>query len=216
MAGLTKAEMLEAAKHLFRELIKGDDEGDVADIMGWDESTAAKIKKVMLDAKVDEVKSLTPEQTFIQYMIDQKRNLHDLNQLINHLDARRNHNAVVGAIRLRSDITDKVLERGFDFGILQKKQNAPLGSGNTFVLGGVDVRVLSAPQLQDAIKTQLNELSELVEGYGEGKSILELPTGELHYGPSVVDMPPEPEPVLETPAPETRSEKPARKKRSID
>lgn len=216
MATLTKAEMLEAAKYLFQELIKGDDEYDIADIKGWDDATAAKVKKLMLDSKAEENKALTPEHAYVAYQVEQRRNIHDLNQLINHLDARRNHNAVVGAIRLRSDIVDKVLERGFEFGVIQKKQqNTSLGSGNTFVIGGVDVRVLSAPQLQDAIKSQLNELSELVSSYGESKPMAELTTGELHYGPKVVDMPPEPTPEIETPAPDARPKR-ERKKRTID
>lgn len=219
MAAMTKAELLEAAQTLFKELIKGDEQEDIADIMGWDEATSSKIKKIMLDVKVEEVKSTTPEQQYINYIIDQRKNIHELNQLIGHLDTRRNHNAMIGAIRLRSDITDKVLERGFDFGVIKKKeQSGPsLGSGNTFVMGGVDIRVLSAPQLQDAIKVQLNELSELVSSHGEGKSILELPVGEIHYGEGVSEAPPEAPHEIETPAGvvEARPVK-SKKKRTID
>lgn len=213
---MSKAELAEAAKALFADLVSGDDPQEIADVMGWDAETFATVQKAMLISRAEEVRAKPADHVYIEYMIDQKRNIKDLTDLINNLDKKRQYNAVVGSIRLRAELTDKILERGFDFGILKRAEQGGggLGQGNTFnIIAGVDVNAMTAPQLRDAITGQLSELNGYIEAFGDGVDITKLATGTLHYG----DRAPDPNEVIEVPAEvvEDKPKKKNKKKRSI-
>ena len=216
-ARLTKAELAEAAKSLFADLVSGEDPQEIADVMGWDAETFATVQKAMLVSRAEEVRAKPADHVYIEYMIDQKRNINDLTDLINNLDKKRQYNAVVGSIRLRAELTDRILERGFDFGILKRAESGGggLGQGNTFnIIAGVDVSAMTTPQLRDAITGQLNELHGHIEAFGDGVDITKLATGTLHYGdrapdPNIIEAPAESEPEA------TAKKKKAKKKRSI-
>jgi hypothetical protein len=209
---MTKTELAEAAKLLYHELIDGDAPDDIADIYGWDEEAYQKIQKMMFATRAEEIRGKPSDHAYVEYIIEQKRNAKDLTDLINNLDQKRQYNMVLGAIRLRSEIADKILDRGFEFGLIQKQGQTGLGSGNTFnIIGGVDVNVMTAPQLTTAIASQLSELQSYMERFGNGKNIMELSTGPLHYGESA----PASE-VIEVKAEESEPDvKLAKKKRSI-
>jgi hypothetical protein len=179
---LTKSELLEASKTLFDELVKGDNDSDVADMMGWDAEQLAAIRKLMLESRAAEIRTKPREHVYIEYIIDQRRNVKDLTELITNLDSKQQYNALVGAIRLRSEITDKIVDRGCEFGLIKRDQPGGLGGGNTFnIIAGVNVGDMSTPQLRDAIGNQLKELEAMIKGFGDGKGILELNPGKLHY-----------------------------------
>lgn len=215
---LTKAELAEAAKALFADLVSGEDPQEIADVMGWDADTFATVQKAMLVSRAEEVRAKPADHVYIEYMIDQKRNIKDLTDLINNLDKKKQYNAVVGSIRLRAELTDRILERGFDFGILKRAEagGGGLGQGNTFnIIAGVDVSAMTAPQLRDAITGQLSELHGYIEAFGDGIDISKLATGTLHYG----DRAPDPNEFIDAPAAEPvegkKAKKKAKKKRSI-
>jgi len=177
---MTREEMMEAAKTLFKELVSGENDGDVADIMGWDDETFAKVKKAMLSSNADEMRSKPAEHVYVEYLIEQRRNVKDLTDLINNLDA------VVGAIRLRSEIVDRILERGFDFGVIKRAETRQAGGNVTFNYLGINLGEMTAPQLRDAIGAQLKELEGLMSKFGDGVGITSLSPGALHYGKAVV------------------------------
>lgn len=190
---MTKAELLEAAKTLFTELVEGENANEVADIMGWDDETFAKVQKAMLAGKSGEIRSKPAEHVYVEYLIEQGRNVHDLSGLIKNLDQKSQYNALVGAIRLRSDIVDKMLERGFEFGMVKRKEQGGgglLGGGNTFnIIAGVKVGEMTNPQLRDAIGTQLKELEVFIDKFGDATKITDLIPGPLHYGKALVSLP---------------------------
>lgn len=213
---MNKVELAEAAKLLYHELVHGDDPDDIADIYGWDEETYKKIQKAMLTSRAEEIRAKPSDHVYVNYIIEQQRNQQDLTDLINNLDKKRQYNMVLGAIRLRSEITDKILERGFEFGMIQRQGQGGLGSGNTFnIIGGVDVNVMTAPQLTKAITSQLDELQSYMERFGDGKNILELSPGALHYGPAAPPPTPAVIDVASEPEPEAKNSKSPKKKRSI-
>lgn len=182
---MTREEMLEAAKTLFKELVSGENPDDVADIMGWDSETFAKVKKAMLSSNADDMRSKPSEHVYIEYLIEQRRNVKDLTDLINNLDDKRQYNAVVGAIRLRSEIVDRILERGFDFGVLKRAESRQGSGAITLNYLGINLGDMTAPQLRDAIGAQLKELEGLMGKFGDGVGITTLSPGALHYGKAV-------------------------------
>lgn len=213
---MTKAELLEAAKILFADLVSGQELDDISDISGWDAEQAEKVKKEMLSGKADELRAKSAETTYIEYLIDQKRNVKDLTDMIKNLDSRRQYNAIVGSIRLRAELTDRILDRGIEFGLIKKGPGAGgLGSGNTFIIGGVDVNVMGAPELRKSIEAQVTELGSMMERFGDSRPMAELTTGALHYGAAVeIEAEPEVEVVAEVVA--DVSKKRGKKRRSID
>lgn len=190
--------MIEAARTLFDDLVKGDSETDIADTMGWDPETFAAVKKAMLDGHAEAIRTRSTEHTYIDYIIAQRQNVRDLSSLIKNLDKKQQYNALVGAIRLRSEITDKILERGVEFGIVHRENKANPG-GTTYNVNilGVRINEMETPALRDAITDQLKELEGMIKKYGDGKGILDMEPGPLHYGP--------PSPRLPSPTPATVS-----------
>lgn len=182
---MTKAELAAAAEELFNELIKGDDPEDVADVMGWDDQVFEAVKREMLSSKIEELRTMSPEAVYVEYVIAQRRNIKDLDSLVRNLDDKKQYNAVIGALRLRSDITDKMLDRRFQLGLTKRQDAASsLGQGNSFTFVS-NIEAMTAPQLRTAITDQMSELQGMMKKFGDSKNLLELPVGQLHYGDAI-------------------------------
>ncbi len=172
---LTKEQLREAIMRIYGMLCAGDDETDILDEMGISAEEYEKLKSAMFDMKSDEIRAKPIEHVYVQYMIDQIRNLNDLTQYI--LDNKRSNNtkSIVGAIRARAEILDRIIIKGQEFGIIKKMPN------RTEVIGGVVLAELSNKQLKQEMTGALGALNFLLEKYGE-RNIIDVTPGNIHRG----------------------------------
>jgi hypothetical protein len=176
---LSKVELSEAMISLFEELSEGNTDASIMDLMGWNADTFQNVKRAMLEGKAEELRTKPREHVYVEYLISQSRNIQDLNDLVDTLDKKQQYNALVGAIRLRSDIHDKIIARGQEFGVIRKEAETKR------IIGGLLVTDMSSSEIRTAIGTHLGELKGMMERFGDA-DFASMPTPKkLHHGAAV-------------------------------
>ncbi len=183
MLTLSREERAEAIATISGYLAQGKTDREVMDDMGLPVDDYERLKAEFFDTRADELRTRPVEHVYVQYLVDQALNIRDLTELIEVHKSGRNANAVVGAIKARSDIQDKLIARGQEFGIIHKEATKTL-------VAGVIVGNLTNKQLRTTITTELEKLDQLTKRYGDDKTITELapPTSNLHYGPKATTI----------------------------
>ncbi len=177
---MPRRDMALYAAHIYNYMVQGKKDGWIKKQLDLDAEDFEACKRFMLEEKSEKIRSQPREHFFIEYEAEQRRNIRDLDGLIKNLDSNSQYNALVGAIRLRSDITDKIVNRAQEFGLVKKE-----AAESKLTIGGVVVAQLDAAGLRKAIIDNTRELSGLMSKYGE-KDFAALPApSELHYGPSI-------------------------------
>jgi len=176
MAKLTKEQLREAVQHIYSSMVEGGTDADIAAEMGITAEEYQGLKAAMFDAKADEVRARPTEHTYVQYMIDQAQNVKDLTNMIADFKMSKQYNAMVGAVKVRSEIYDKLIKFGQDFGLIHKE--AKKGE----LLVGHLIADMTNKQLKAAITGELSMLNGLVKKYGD-KDIMDMDPGSLHHGP---------------------------------
>jgi hypothetical protein len=184
---LTKEQMKEAVMRIYGMLCDGDDEADILDEMGISAEQYENMKDKLFETKAQEFRTKPIEYTYVQYIIDQTHNLSVLDDFIksNKNEKGRSAQSIVGAIRARSEIMDKIIARGQEFGIIKKVAN------RSEVVAGVLIAELSNTQLKKEITTSLDSLNLLLKKYGD-KDIIDVSPGTIRSGKEL------PEAVLQT------------------
>lgn len=213
---LTKAEKMELAATIKEMILGGNTDDEIMSTLGLSAESYSEAKRYMLDSGVADLQGLTREHHFVMYSMVQDRNIRDLDNLIGKMDSTRAHNALVGAIRLRSDISDRKMQMAFDLGVISKKPS------QTEIIGGVAVVHMSADDLRKEIRGHAEATTGMMARYGE-VSLMDIDPGPIHRGPAISlpavaeDAPPEPAgpPVVRKkmlPPPAKPDAKPATKK----
>lgn len=175
---LTKDQLTEAINTIYAYTVEGKLDNEIMAEMGLDPDDYKRLKAAMFDAKADEVRAKPTEHVYVQYMIDQTQNIKDLTAMITEFKSTKQYNAMVGAIRARSEILDKLIEKGQEFGLIHKEPN------RNEIVAGVLVADLTNKQLKAAITTELKLLSDMTRRYGD-INIMDLAPGQIHRGPGL-------------------------------
>jgi hypothetical protein len=175
MASLTRNELLELAATIYDRMVAGDSEADIMSAYGLDEVTFTKARRIMLDVRAQEARTKPREHVYVEYCMAQQRNILDLDVFIKELDAKNQYNAVVGAIRLRSDLIDRIVQRGMEFGIIRKEPE------RKELVAGLFISDMNSGELKKAILDQIQQMNDMISRFGDG-DILSLDPGGLHYG----------------------------------
>lgn len=177
---LSKTETLSAVGKMFILLSEGKSEHEVADELGIDLELVKALQTQMYEVKTEELKGRPVEHTFVEYMIRQMANIHDLTEIINELKSTKQYNqTTVGAIRARAEIWDKIMAKGQECSVIKKAPERK-------EVGVVQlVAELSNTELRKEIAASMSKLVSMVERHGE-TDFMKLPAPkELHVGPSV-------------------------------
>jgi hypothetical protein len=188
LAKYSKAEVEEAIATIYGRLSEGKDDREVIEEMGISAEDYAALKAAMFEAKADQLRGTPIEHIYVTYMINQIHNVKDLTGMITDFKTTKQYNAMVGAVRVRSEIYDKLVKTGQDMGLIRREPN------RTEIIAGVVVADLTNQQLKKAIVGELADLNKLMKRYGDGK-IVEMEPGDLHYGEA---LPPRSEPTSPT------------------
>lgn len=175
---LTESELNQAGQDLFQLLISGKGDEEAQDELGVDTATYNKIKRHMLDAKAVEIHNRPTEHVYVQYILDQSQNLRELTKMIADSKSAKNYNALVGAVRLRADIHDRILTKGQEVGLIEREPE------RKEIIAGVIVADLSNRQLQGVLRNELDEINTMMGKYGN-KAFLDVDAGETHHGPAL-------------------------------
>jgi uncharacterized protein YjgD (DUF1641 family) len=174
-AGMTKDDMDSARRLIWKFLCEGKTDSEIAKLMGIDDEVYRAVKFSMLEWKSQELKNKPSEHIYVEYMIAQTQNIENLNDMIKSFKSSKQHNAMVSAIRARSELTDKILAKGQEFGIIARVTDHN-------IIGGLLIKEMSRNDLKSAITKAISKLSVFVEKYGDS-DIMDLEPGDIHYGP---------------------------------
>lgn len=178
---LTKEQLSEVITTIYARMSEGKLDDEIMGEVGLDIEHYKKLKAAMFDAKADEVRAKPTEHVYVQYMIDQAQNVKALTGMIDEFKNSKQYNAMVGAVKARSDIYNMLIEKGQAFGLIHREPDKKLS------LSGHIVADMSNRQLKTMITGELEVLDKLMRRYGD-KSILALAPGKLHHGPKLPNV----------------------------
>lgn len=179
---LSRRQKLALAASIYEQLLDGQTDADIMDDLGITAQDYAVAKKFLLDSKGDEEVALSTKARFARYVIEQERNIVDLTDLVNHLDRQKQYSSVIGAIRMRSEIADRVIATGQTLGVIAKEPERRL------LLGGISVTDMKEGDLRKGVLEAIGGLSKMIDKYGSGSNVRELSPGRLHHG-EAIDVP---------------------------
>lgn len=182
MATLTKEELRVAKNTLRVYLIEGKGDEQARIELGLSVTDFYSLKKRLFEEEVAKLQKTTPEEWFVDYIIKQGSNIQALTDMLDDWKESKQQSAMVGAVRARSDIYDKIIERGQSFGIIAKQPEEKR------IIAGIAVANLTNAQLQKTILREIAQLNRLMGEFGED-DLLALEAGEIYSSPAeVIDM----------------------------
>lgn len=180
---LTRKQKIELAATIYQHLVDGSTEEEILEDLGITAQHFALAKSFLLTSKGEAEQHLTPQQRYARYMIEQERNIADLNDLVGNLDHKKQYSAVVGAIRIRAEIAEAVIKTGQTLGVVPKEPERRL------LLGGISITEMSESDLRKGVLTAIGGLSQMIERYGAGGvNVRQLSPGRLHHGEGVGEV----------------------------
>lgn len=182
---LTRKQKLALAGDIYEQMIDGSTEEEIMKDLGITADDFAVAKNVLLETKGEQEERLSPRARFARYLIEQERNIVDLNDLVNNLNSKSQYSAIIGAIRMRAEIADKVISTGQTLGIITKEPDKKL------LLNGLALADMKEKDLRQGVLEAIGGLSKMITMYQGDTNIRALTPGPLHQG-EVIDMNPEP------------------------
>ena len=168
---------------IYGRLLDGETDGEIMDSMGLDVQEYHRYKESLYQLKSDEIRERPSEHIYVDYIIQQTDNLQKLTTIIDDMMTVKEHTTVlIGAIKAKSDIHDKLIAKGQEFGIIKK---AP---SRKEIVAGVTVSELTNEYLKKAIAGALNDLNRMTERYGDVDFKQLKQSNDLYYGDSLEDQ----------------------------
>lgn len=174
---------LQLIASIYGRLLDGESDGEIMDSMGLDVREYHKYKEMMYDLKSDEIRHRPPEHVYVDYVVQQTDNLHKLGEIVdNMLHTKEYTTVLVGAIKARSDIQDKILNKGQEFGIVKKLNDSKE------VVAGLVTSELTNEDLKKAITGALNDLNRMTERYGDVDIKQLQAQSDIYYGETLEEQ----------------------------
>lgn len=172
---ISEERLREACAKLKSILATGATDKEACDALQMSWKNYEELKAKMYAQEVEALNNRTTEQVYIDYQISQRKNIEDLDSLIEHYKTIKQHSALVSAIKAKSEIADKIIAKGQEFGFIEKKPE------RKEIVAGLMVTQLSDKELKGAITGIAGGLDKLMKKYGDTSSILDLEPGPVHY-----------------------------------
>lgn len=119
-------------------------------------------------------KAADPHRVFIDYSIAQSACLSDVDALLSKMEDSKQYSAAVGAVRLASEIHDKIVRMGQDLGVLVKR---PDEKRVTLITGSIE-------EMRAMVAKETKAIEAMMRAAGEADII------DVEPGPSHRALPP--------------------------
>lgn len=155
-------------------LAAGDTDHQACERLGLSWNDYEELKAKMMDMEGEKVRNQTPEQVYVTYLMAQDSNVRALSDMIDHFKDLKQHAAMVGAVKARADIYDKMITKGQEFGFIDKVPE------RTEIIAGLMIKDLSNDELRAEITGAVGGLDSMLKKYGEAQ-IIDLYPGQIHF-----------------------------------
>lgn len=161
------------AEKILHYLEEGKTEVWIIDKLGLGTAEFQELKRLGLEAQIDAVKSKTSEEVYAEFLLQQSSCIRELTGLARDAYHKKDIKALVSAVKVRSDIYDKVIKMGQTLGVIEERPK------RTEMMVGMVIADLSDEDLRTQIVGELSGLKQLQEQF-DFKDILEVKPGRLH------------------------------------
>lgn len=189
-----KGDELRAATAKLRSYLAiGKPEEEIATEMAISWNDYLDLKRQLYKFESERLQGRTTEEVYTDYVLAQERNIHDLTKIIEQETIEEDADGIpqkvykvpttsvtVGAIKARSEIYDKLIAKGQEFGFIAKKPVETQVSGTV-------LHRLALPDLRRTIMDELKALDSMSRKLGFEKSILDLDPGAIHHD-AIIDV----------------------------
>lgn len=176
---LSRKQKIKLAALIYERMVEGESDGDIIADLGISPQQFSVGKKFLLSTKGEEEERLHPKERFARYLIEQERNMNDLSDLIINLNSKTQYSVIAGAIRMRSDILNKIIDTGQTLGVISKEPERRV------LVGGISVSDMKEGDLRRGVLEAIGGLGKMIERYGQGSNLRALSPGPLHHGEAV-------------------------------
>lgn len=168
-----RAEKMGQWMRLMELLGSGLEDHEVRERMGLTADEYSKMRREAFQFEAEKVRRKSNEEIYVEYVINQARCIKDLADVAKEFEKRKNHAALVSAIRARSEIHDKIIKLGQEFGIVTKTPEQTEHTVKMLVAN------LATPELKDLVRSELRNLGALSKELSDG-GILDVMPGKIH------------------------------------
>lgn len=179
MSGLTKEEMAETLETIWDLLLDGNTDKEIIELTGLDADAYKALRQKLLEEKAAELQSKPAEHVYVEYVIWQSQGIVDLTTMIDQFRKTKQYNAMVGAVRVRAELYDKLIAKGQEFGVFKKTPE------RKEVVGGFILADLTSDKLRTLVTGALVDLDKIMRRYGD-TDIMAIDAGPVHHGPRLV------------------------------
>lgn len=175
---LSRKQKVKLAALIYERMLEGDSDADIIDDLGITPQQFSVGKKFLLVTKGEDEERQHPKERFARYLIEQERNINDLSDLIINLNSKTQYSVIAGAIRMRADILNKIIDTGQTLGVINR---AP----ERRVVEDGGLAGLKDGELRRGVLEAIAGLGKMIERYGQGSNLRALTVGPLHHGEAV-------------------------------
>jgi len=180
---------------LRESLLEGVGDDDLCEKLQCSLERVQELKLALDEQEVEALRKSPTEYTYVEYVREQRRCMLALDKLIDGYRSPESDSeegdrdqkgttptAFVSAVRTKSDIIDKIVKTGQEFGLIER---ASQGRG---LIAGQAIFNLSHTEVKNYAIGELKALNEMMQRYGD-QSIGDLDPGPLHLPVSVPKSP---------------------------
>jgi hypothetical protein len=203
---MTKAEIAETMETIWDLLLEGNTDKEIIELTGLEADAYKQLRQRLVEEKAAELTAKPAEHVYVEYVIWQSQGIVDLTKMMDQFRKTKQYNAMVGAVRVRAELYDKLIAKGQEFGVFKKTPE------RREILGGFVLADLSSDKLRTMVTGALSDLDKLMKRYGEA-DIIDIGGGPTHYGPRLIEASgeavevPEAPPAKDDPVPEPKGSK---------
>lgn len=146
--------------------------------MGVSYSDYRKAKEALYSERTADIKRSSAHDIFIDYAYGQHSILKGIDALMEKMDDSKQYSAAVGALRLASDVRERIIRVGQDLGVLSKRPEEK----RHFVISG------SLEEMRAVVAKQVKEIDAMMKD-STAKGILDMDPGSLYRDTPAVEAP---------------------------
>jgi hypothetical protein len=154
-------------------LIEENDEHEIANKLGLTWAEVDALKKKFYDHEASIVRGESTEHTYVRYLIDQRACIADLDKIISDYEKQKNVSAIVSAVRVKSEILDRMIKLGQDFGLVERK-----AEGKSLAAGDA-IRNMGASEIKQYIIKEIKVFNNMMLKFGD-QDLMSMDPGPLY------------------------------------
>lgn len=141
-----------------------------------------RVRKVCCEEEAKRIREKSKEEIYSEYVVEQRKCLAALERIIDRpaKDGKGSDTALLNAIKIKSEIEDKIIEKGQELGILEKV-GKKMSSGPVVVTDMEDAQTkkMRDEDLRDSISNEAMNLERVTNKF-QGKSLSEISVPQIY------------------------------------